>query len=388
MNYSTDIKFSNNLTKNGKTTITYSGSLFRTGSESVTLVYGFGDNWEHTTEKEMTKNENNFSVEVDLLNYNKINFCFRNSNNIWDNNNYLNYIAPIEEPEEEYNFIINENLMPGILNNLFETDLSKCENTVVAQTQNTIAEKENAIENVETVTQLEEQPSSTPIELVENSIVSEESFEIEIPEDDYIDIQEFMGEVVDEPTLTTDLELAFSENSDNSQDVKKEDIVNFDMDSLIDEILSPIIEAKTEKVQNYKPNLKIEELEDIDYNSFLEVSEIQTGTENVSVDNVSSDVETENVSVNTISSDVETENDSIDTISSDIENEIEEPSMLDDINAETSLVEIKESETSFLVSPRSLNKFYILKKRIKLAFYKLFTAIPKIIGSAFDEGKN
>ena len=146
------------------------------------------------------------------------------------------------------------------------------------------------------------------------------------------------------------------------------------MDSLIDEILSPIIEAKTEKVQNYKPNLKIEELEDIDYNSFLEVSEIQTGTENVSV--------------NTISSDVETENDSIDTISSDIENEIEEPSMLDDINAETSLVEVKESETSFLVSPRSLNKFYILKKRIKLAFYKLFTAIPKIIGSAFDEGKN
>lgn len=374
MNYSTDIKFSNNLTKNGKTTITYSGSLFRTGSEAVTLVYGFGDNWEHTTEKEMTKNENNFSVEVDLLNYNKINFCFRNSNNIWDNNNYLNYIAPIEEPEEEYNFIINENLMPGILNNLFETDLSKCENTVVAQTQNTIAEKENAIENVETVTQLEEQPSSTPIELVENSIVSEESFEIEIPEDDYIDIQEFMGEVVDEPTLTTDLELAFSENSDNSQDVKKEDIVNFDMDSLIDEILSPIIEAKTEKVQNYKPNLKIEELEDIDYNSFLEVSEIQAGTENVSVDNVSSDVETEN--------------DSIDTISSDIENEIEEPSMLDDINAETSLVEVKESETSFLVSPRSLNKFYILKKRIKLAFYKLFTAIPKIIGSAFDEGKN
>lgn len=402
MNYSTDIKFSNNLTKNGKTTITYSGSLFRTGSEAVTLVYGFGDNWEHTTEKEMTKNENNFSVEVDLLNYNKINFCFRNSNNIWDNNNYLNYIAPIEEPEEEYNFIINENLMPGILNNLFETDLSKCENTVVAQTQNTIAENENAIENVETVTQLEEQPSSAPIELVENSIVSEESFEIEIPEDDYIDIQEFMGEVVDEPTLTTDLELAFSENSDNTQDVKKEDIVNFDMDSLIDEILSPIIEAKTEKVQNYKPNLKIEELEDIDYNSFLEVPEIQTGTENVTVDNVSSDVETENVSVNTISSDVETENmsinnissdvetenDSIDTISSDIENEIEEPSMLDDINAETSLVEVKESETSFLVSPRSLNKFYILKKRIKLAFYKLFTAIPKIIGSAFDEGKN
>lgn len=347
MNYSTDVKFSNNLIKKGKTTITYSGSLFRTGSEAITLVYGFGDNWDYTTEKEMTKNENSFSVEIDLLDYDKINFCFRNSNNIWDNNNYLNYIAPIAEPEKEYNFIINENLMPEMLNNLFETDLSTYEN----QSLSSNIEESISVENIITQNQLEE----TSMELVENSIVSEECFEIEIPEDVPTDIQEFMGEISDEPSLTNDLEVAFASASDKSQDEKKEDIVNFDMDSLIDEILSPIIEAKTSDVQDYKANIKIEEL-DVD-KSFLEFSE-QQNEETVSVD----------------------------VISSGEINDNQKETVLE--NSENSLIEVKESNTSFLVSPRRLNKLYILKKRIKLAFYKLFTAIPKIIDSAFNEEKN
>lgn len=349
MNYSTDVKFSNNLIKKGKTTITYSGSLFRTGSEAITLVYGFGDNWDHTTEKEMTKNENNFSVEIDLLDYDKINFCFRNSNNIWDNNNYLNYIAPIAEPEKEYNFIINENLMPEMLNNLFETDLSTYESQNQILSSN--IKEDISVENIITQNQLEE----TSMELVENSIVSEECFEIEIPEDVPADIQEFMGEISDEPSLTNDLEVAFASASDKSQDEKKEDIINFDMDSLIDEILSPIIEAKTADVQDYKVNIKIEEL-DVDKN-FLELSE-QQSEEKISVD----------------------------AISSDEINEVQKETVLE--NSENSLIEVKKSDTSFLVSPRSLNKLYILKKRIKLAFYKLFTAIPKIIDSAFNEEKN
>ncbi len=368
MNYSTVVKFSNNLIKKGKTTIAYSGSLFRIGSEAVTLVYGFGDNWDHTTEKEMVKNENDFSVEIDLLDYDKINFCFRNSNNIWDNNNYLNYIAPIAEPEPEYNFIDNENLIPQMLNNLFEIDLSTSKNEIVEQGQNlsTIAEAEISIEDIVTTDQIEE----TPIELEENSVVSEECFEIEIPEDSPVDIQEFMGSISDEPSLTDDLELAFSSVSDESQDEKKENIVNFDMDSLIDEILSPIVEAKTSEVQDYKANINIEEL-DID-KGFLEFSDLQNKDEQTSV---------ENISVNET-----TEESSASTVSSDVQNTIDEEVQLN--SEENSLIEVKESSNSFLVSPRSLNKLYILKKRIKLAFYKIFTAIPKIIETAFDEEKN
>lgn len=341
MNYSTDVKFSNNLVKKSKTTITYSGSLFRTGSEAVTLVYGFGDNWEHTTEKEMTKNEDNFSVEIELLDYDKINFCFRNSNNIWDNNNYLNYIAPISEPEKEYNFIINENLMPKMLNNLFEIDLSAYENST-----STIADK-------------------NPIELIENSIVSEETFEIEIPEDSPADIQEFVGEVFDEPSITNDLELAFSSISDKSQDEKKEEIVNFDMDALVDEILSPIVEARTSEIQNYKANIKIEELE-VDKSIFETATPAETEAEKISVDTISTD-----------NNELETESTLLENTTSETET----------TNLETSLVEVN-NDSSFLVSPRSLNKFYIFKKRVKLAFYKLFTAIPKIIESAFNEEKN
>lgn len=342
MNYSTDVKFSNELFKNEKTTITYSGSLFRTGSQSVTLVYGFGDNWEHTTEKEMTKNENNFSVEIDLLNYDKINFCFRNSDNIWDNNNYLNYIAPIAEPENEYNFIINENLIDGILDNLLEADLSTCQSKTVSTEE---------IENITTQNQTE----NIPMELKEDSVISEESFEIVIPDDTPVDIQEFMVEATDEPSLTNDLENAFTQLSEESQDLKKEEIVNFDMDSLIDEILSPIVESKTTETQDYSVNEKMEEL-NVD-NSFLEFSnEEQIASENF-----------------------ETNSQSVDE---------EKTEVVEKISSENSLVEVKEFENSFIVSPRSLNKFYILKKRIKLAIYKFFTAIPKIIESSFNEEKN
>jgi len=49
MDFSADIKFSRNLIKNENATITYSGYLYKNNSDAVTMVYGFGDNWENTT---------------------------------------------------------------------------------------------------------------------------------------------------------------------------------------------------------------------------------------------------------------------------------------------------------------------------------------------------
>ena len=303
MNYSTEVKFSNDLIKNNKTTITYSGSLYRMGSESVTLVYGFGDNWDNTTEKEMIKTEDGFSVEVDLLNYDKINFCFKNSDNVWDNNNYLNYVAPLSEPEKDYSFIINENLIDEMLNQLFEIDLAASEASHVTET-------------------------------VTNQVdLFDEPFEIEIPEETPADIQEYIVDSVDEPTLTEDLQVAFSSNE--VQELSRDDIVNFDMESLIDEILSPIIEAKVLETKTNKVAVKLDEL-DADRNIF---------------------------------------------------NIEDEESLLDGLSGETSLVEVKDSEPGFLVSARSLNKFYMIKKRIKLAVYKFFTAIPKILEANFNSEK-
>ena len=117
MDYSNEIKFSNILIKNGEAYITYSGNLYTQNSNSVHIVYGFGDNWEHTTEKEMEMNAHGFVAKIRLLDYDKFNFCFKNQYNEWDNNNGQNYSLPIiEDTGFENNFIINEGLLDNLIN--------------------------------------------------------------------------------------------------------------------------------------------------------------------------------------------------------------------------------------------------------------------------------
>ena len=47
----------------------------------------------------MTKSELGYQIEIDLKNYNTFNFCFKNEENKWDNNDGKNYIFNIEIPE-------------------------------------------------------------------------------------------------------------------------------------------------------------------------------------------------------------------------------------------------------------------------------------------------
>lgn len=93
MDFTKDILFDQHPTVNQDITITYHG--FLSDSESVSIVYGFGENWENTTETNMTRIENGFVAKIKMLDFNTFNFCFKNSNNIWDNNSNCNYISPI-----------------------------------------------------------------------------------------------------------------------------------------------------------------------------------------------------------------------------------------------------------------------------------------------------
>ena len=61
------IKFSNKLTKHGTSYITYSGYLFQNNVDSVSIVYGFGKNWEHTEEKVMEKTDEGFVAKVEMF---------------------------------------------------------------------------------------------------------------------------------------------------------------------------------------------------------------------------------------------------------------------------------------------------------------------------------
>ena len=87
------------LVENTTVKISYTGNLFQNGSEEVYLHYGFGLNWDNVTEIKMEKTELGFQAEVALLEGETFNFCFRNENNEWDNNEGQNYIFPIEKVE-------------------------------------------------------------------------------------------------------------------------------------------------------------------------------------------------------------------------------------------------------------------------------------------------
>ena len=85
------------LVKNSIVKISYTGRFFEDGSEDVFIHYGFGMNWDNLSEVEMDKTELGFQAEIQLLDGDTFNFCFKNENNEWDNNNYENYVFNLED---------------------------------------------------------------------------------------------------------------------------------------------------------------------------------------------------------------------------------------------------------------------------------------------------
>ena len=87
------------LTPNSKIKISYTGNFFQDESKEVYIHLGFGQNWENIQDMKMEKTELGFQAEFELINSNTLNFCFKNENEEWDNNNGQNYIFPIEHIE-------------------------------------------------------------------------------------------------------------------------------------------------------------------------------------------------------------------------------------------------------------------------------------------------
>ena len=95
------------IVENTKLKISYLGDLYQNQSENVYLHYGFGPEWNNVNDIEMEKTELGFQCEIDVIEDETLNLCFKNGNDEWDNNNGENYIfniekfEPIEEKEEE-----------------------------------------------------------------------------------------------------------------------------------------------------------------------------------------------------------------------------------------------------------------------------------------------
>ena len=87
------------LTEGKTAKLTYSGVLAQNGAEEVYIHYGFGLLWNNLQEIKLTKVDDHFETEINFTSCEDINFCFRDENNNWDNNNTKNYSAPVAKEE-------------------------------------------------------------------------------------------------------------------------------------------------------------------------------------------------------------------------------------------------------------------------------------------------
>ncbi len=87
------------LIENQTVKISYTGTFFQDGSKEVYIHYGFGLLWENIGEIKMEKTDLGFQAEIYLISSDSLNFCFKNENDCWDNNNNCNYSFPIEKFE-------------------------------------------------------------------------------------------------------------------------------------------------------------------------------------------------------------------------------------------------------------------------------------------------
>lgn len=114
MELTKEIIYDSDLIQNESFKLSYSGDLYKSGSEEVYIVFGFDKDWKNTTYQKMDKCENGFSTTINLLEYNEFNFCFKDSNDNWDNNNASDYHLCIE-PKKDSTSDLNA-LLDDILN--------------------------------------------------------------------------------------------------------------------------------------------------------------------------------------------------------------------------------------------------------------------------------
>ncbi len=87
------------LVENQTVKVSYTGNFFQDGSNEVYIHYGYGLLWENVQEVKMERTDLGFQAEINLISADTLNFCFRNENNCWDNNDNCNYSFPIEKVE-------------------------------------------------------------------------------------------------------------------------------------------------------------------------------------------------------------------------------------------------------------------------------------------------
>ena len=75
-----------------KLKVTYNGLLSKSGATDVIAHFGYGNKWEQKKDIRMNKTLSGFETTIPIeMPANKLNFCFKDAANNWDNNSGKNY---------------------------------------------------------------------------------------------------------------------------------------------------------------------------------------------------------------------------------------------------------------------------------------------------------
>ena len=268
MEFTNEIFFNKKLIQNETVLITYSGKLYKEYSAEISIVFGFGENWDYTQEVKMQEKENGFEAAITLKNYDTFNFCFKNNYNIWDNNSGFNYIAKIEPAKDE----INENQAT------FESQSEKSEETkeeflndaqVITEEQKQAAIEEAFNNLLNSIMDFKEEDINKNVNL-ENGFGLQSVDEIK--ETDFTSCDDIFNE------LFNDLANSESSEKTNIQNIEKEENVQENSDSQLEELLNNYNEKKKKK-NKIITSKELDELMDNILNSIIEES--QSEQENI-----------------------------------------------------------------------------------------------------------
>lgn len=85
--------------------ILYKGYLFSNNlAKPVYISYGYGNMWDNKSEIKMKPSTFGYLATIQVDTGENLQFCFRDEEGNWDNNNNLNYILPIHENETILSF--------------------------------------------------------------------------------------------------------------------------------------------------------------------------------------------------------------------------------------------------------------------------------------------
>lgn len=113
----------------------YKGFLFSNNlTDEVYISYGYGSNWENKSEIKMKPSTFGYLATIKVESGENLQFCFRNNNGEWDNNNYSNYILPIQENEEILSFKTLADTSKEVKFELFASDEDEKESEDILET--------------------------------------------------------------------------------------------------------------------------------------------------------------------------------------------------------------------------------------------------------------